>query len=254
MMTSNEFSDYYKTISNTELLNILANSRDYQLLAIEAAKKELADRNLSESEIKGAKEQLIAQKSEKGKAKTIEDKVRQSGHTLIETLNPVQSGIPSTEKTIRFIVIVFGGIFLYQFIKDFRTYIAFIKDIPRFPQESILYLLPLILLPIAIFTFWKKMKVGWILLMAFLTFTATNAFLTLFEAFTLSSSSFSGFGNLFPRPSPITYILQLGFLIAVIVVLCKSNIRQVFAINERQIAPTIWITIILSSVLMLTVL
>jgi hypothetical protein len=39
MGISNDFSEYYKTISNAELLNILEKPLGYQLAAIEAAKK-----------------------------------------------------------------------------------------------------------------------------------------------------------------------------------------------------------------------
>ena len=258
MTTSNEFGKYYKTISNTELLNILENSTDYQPSAVEAAKKEFSDRHLSDAEIKEAKEPLIAKQiqkeKQKEKIKEIEDKVKKTGYTIIETLNPIQSDIPSTEKTIRLIVIIFGGIFLYQLIKGFRNHLAYIKDIPRFPFESILYLLPLILLPAATFTFWRRTTIGWTLLMAFLTYSISDALLGLFYSLTWKSSSSIGFDNLFPKPSPMTYILQLMFLIATIVVLCKSNIRQVFSINERRIAPTIGITILLAAALMLSVL
>ena len=258
MTTSNDFSKYYKTISNTELLNILENQSDYQPSAVEAAKKEFLERQLSDAEIKEAKEPLIAKQIEKEKqkekVKAIEDKVRETGHTILETLNPIQPDIPSTEKIIRLIVIIFGGIFLYQFIKDFRTHLAYIKDIPRFPFESILYLLPLILLPVATFTFWKRMTIGWTLLIAFLTYSVSNALVALFYSLTWRSSGSFGLDNLFPRPSPITYILQLGFLIAAIVVLCKANIRQVFSIKEQRIAPTIGITILLTAALMLTAL
>lgn len=44
MPTSNNFSEYYKTISDTELFSILDNPEDYQALAVEAAKEELAHR------------------------------------------------------------------------------------------------------------------------------------------------------------------------------------------------------------------
>ena len=56
MTTSNDFSEYYKTISNSELLTILDNPGDYQTLAVEAAKQEFSYRQLSDEEIQPAKE------------------------------------------------------------------------------------------------------------------------------------------------------------------------------------------------------
>lgn len=246
MATSDNFSEYYKTISNTELLSILENSDEYQVPALEAAKKEFANRQLSEAEIQDARQILIVKQEQKEKEwekiKIIETKIKAAGNTFIDTINPIQSGIPSAEKTIRLVVIVFGGIFIYQFVKDFRTHIAYIKDIPRFPFESILYFLPQILLPIAIFTFWKRKKIGWTLLTIFLTFSAVEAIWLLIEAFTWKSSGFAGLDMLFPRPSPTTYIIQLLFLAATLYVLCKTNIREVFSVDKQKMGATIAIT------------
>ena len=246
MTTSNDFSKYYRTISNTELLSILENSSDYQPSAVEAAKKEFSDRRLSETEIKEAREALLAiqlqTKKQREKVKVIEDKVKNAGHTLIETLNPIQPGIPSTEKTIRLIAIVFGGLFLYEIISDFQMHLAFLKDIPRFPLESILYLLPLIFLPIAIFTFWKRKSIGWILLVIFLTFSCAIALGSLVDSLTWKSSGNEFLDTLFPRTSPTTYIIRLVFLIGTIYVLCKQNIRKEFSIHTQKMAATIGVT------------
>jgi hypothetical protein len=59
MDKSNSFTEYYKTITNLELLEILENPDDYQPSAIEAAKNEISSRQLSDTEISEAKESLI---------------------------------------------------------------------------------------------------------------------------------------------------------------------------------------------------
>ena len=56
MGISNNFSEYYKTISNAELLSILDKPAGYQDVALEAAKKELLNRKLSVEEIKEARQ------------------------------------------------------------------------------------------------------------------------------------------------------------------------------------------------------
>ncbi len=257
MATSNDFIEYYKTISDTELLSILDNPQDYQALAIEAAKEEFANRQLSDTEIQEARQPLLAKQlqkeKEREKVKAVETKIKSAGHTFIDTINPIQSGIPSTEKTIRLIVIIFGGIFLYQFITDFRTNLAYIKDIPRFPFESIIILLPQVLLLIATITFWKRKTLGWTLLTVFLTFSAVGAMWLLFQSFNWKPSGFGGLDNLFPRPSPTTYIIQLIFLIGTMYVVCKTNIREVFSIDKQKMAATIVITGLVTFVLMFAI-
>jgi GTPase involved in cell partitioning and DNA repair len=50
-MDNQELSEYYKTISNAELLAILNNAGDYREEAIEAAKKEFTQRRIHETEM-----------------------------------------------------------------------------------------------------------------------------------------------------------------------------------------------------------
>jgi len=260
MATSMDFKEYYKTISNTELLSILDNTSDYQPSAIEAAKKEFSNRNLSEAEIQDARHPLLAiqEKKEKDreKIKAVETKIKAAGNTFIDTINPIQSGIPSTEKTIRLIVIIFGGIFIYQFIHDFRTHLAYLKDIPRFPTESIIYFLPQVLLPIAIFIFWKRKTIGWTLLTIFLTFSAVSAAMLIFQSLNWRSSGntggYTGLDNLFPRPDPAPYFIQLLFLIGTLYVLCKTNIREVYSVDKQKMAATIGLTGLVTLVSMFT--
>ena len=246
MKPSIDFSEFYKSISNTELLNILDNPDDYQPLAVEAAKNELFKRQLSETEIKEAREQIIAKQIQKEKqrekVKAIEHKVRTTGYTLIDTLNPIQTGIPTTEKIIRLIVIVFGGLFIYELIKDFRVHVIFIKHIPGFPIESTLYFAPLLLLPIAIFTFWKKFRIGWILLAIYLVFYTVSVLWELIQYFLLGPPGNSGLDSFFPQPSISSLIIQLIFFGGTLYAICKQNMRNEFSISENQMLAIIIIT------------
>lgn len=246
MLSLKDFSEYYKTISDTELINILDNPNNYQPIAIEAAREEYEKRALSESDIQEARQPLIAEQEEKDrkseKLKAVETKLKATAHTLIDTINPVQSEKPSTDKTIRFIVIIFGGLFLYQLIADFGTHLAYIKDFPEFPFASSMYLLPQIFLPIATITFWKRKTVGWILLTIFITSTAVGEMSLLFQAFTWKHTGLGSLDIIFPRPSPTTIIVQLLFSGGTLYVLCKTYIREVFSIDNQRMISTIAIT------------
>jgi hypothetical protein len=249
MINASDFVEYYKTISNTELLSILENATDYQPIAIEAAKNEFANRQLSETEIYDAKEPLLKKKLQEEKQleklKKIEAKVKQTGTTIIDTLNPIQSSIPTTEKTIRYIILVYSGIFLYQLIRDFEMIRANMSDITRFPYESLLFLIPFIIFPIAIITFWKRKSIGWILFTIFLTSSIVGVLWGLFLAITWKNSS-NGFDILFPRPSLISFIIHLIFLGGTQFVICKQNIREIFSISQDKLLMTIGITGVLS--------
>ena len=130
---------------------------------------------------------------------------------------------------------------------------AYIKDIPRFPFESIIILLPQILLLIATIAFWKRKPFGWVLLTIFLTFSAVAAMWLLFQSFNWKPSGFAGLDSLFPRPSPTIYIIQLLFLVGTIYVLSKTNIREVYSIDKQRMAATIGITGFVTFVLMFAI-
>ena len=246
MEATNDFSEYYKTISNTDLLSILDNSGNYQPTAVEAAKNELLARQLSEEEIKEARVMLtvnyVQKEKHRERVKEIEDKIKATGRTLIETLNPIQSETPSTQKTIRLLVIVFGGLFLFRFLKDFDMHIAFVKDIPRFPFTSMLYLLPLLILPISLFTFWKKMSIGWTLFTICMTFFSTFILWTLIQSLLWEPSGIGVYDNIFSAPPVLTHITQLLFYIGTLYLVCKQNMRNVFLIGENKMIATISIT------------
>ena len=138
-------------------------------------------------------------------------------------------------------------------ISDFRTNLAYIKDIPVSPFECIIILLPQLLLPVATIAFWKKKAFGWTLLTIFLTFSAVAVMWLLFQAFTWKPSGFAGLDNLFPRPSLTTYIIQLLFLVGTIYILSKANVREVYSIDKKGVAATISITGFISFVLMFAI-
>ena len=67
--STNPFTEYYKTITNTELIIILDNKGKYQQEAVEAANLEFNDRNLSAEQIAEARVPIIEKETEKEKEK-----------------------------------------------------------------------------------------------------------------------------------------------------------------------------------------
>jgi hypothetical protein len=247
MVTPEDFSEYYKTISNPELVHILENPSDFQVAAVEAAKKEFSDRQLSDDEITEAKQVIAGRKAmqikQKEKLKDIEVKVKSAGNSLIETLNPIETGIPSIEKTIRIIIVVFACLFLYDLIANFRTHLAYARDISRFPFESAIYILPVVLLPIAIITFWRKKSIGWFLLTLYVTFFVVTIAWALIPSFFSKPSENFLFDQLVAPPSILTLIIQFVFFGGTLYMLCKKNMREIYSISESKMAASIGIAI-----------
>ena len=253
MSAAEDFSNYYKTISNAELMSILHNPHGYQASAIEAAKIELSSRQLSDSEIQLGKEALsskILQEKQREKMPGAEHKLKTTGNNLLETLHPIQSGIRTREKTIRLIAIFFTALFLYTFIKDFRLHPAYLKDFSKFPSDSILHFFPLVLLPVGVFAFWNRKAIGWMLLIIFLSFSVVVGIWLLVQSIKWKSSTYSLLNNLFPQTSPILYIIQLAVLIGTMYVLCKANIREVFIISKQKMTAAIVLSLLATFLIM----
>lgn len=253
-MTINNFSKYYLTISNTELLSILDNPNGYESIAIEAAKKEFSRRHLTEAEINSAKETLRQIQSDKEnrkrKVKKIADNFKNTKETIIDNLNPIQTGTPSAGKTIRVIVVIFTALFLYQFVINIQSIPGYIKDFSRFPFETVLFFFPFVFIGIVIVTFWKRKSIGWILLTIFLSYAIICAFLLLITSINRNNYNDTVIDTLFPRQAITTYLFQLLFVTGTLYVICKKNIRQIYSISKREMAITIGVTALLTLIVM----
>jgi hypothetical protein len=254
MATSNNFSEQYKTISNTELLGILDNPNDYQPLAVEAAKEEFAGRRLSDAEIQAARESLIAEQAQKEKerekARAIEARIKTAGQSFIDTINPIQPGIHSAEKTIRLIVIIFSGLILYQLIGDFKMLRSMLRDLTRFDLSSFFYFVPFVVVPVALVLLWKRKTPGWVLLVFFLTYTAVGILWVFIENIGERPSWLTGSDRPFAGPSPASYLIQMLFVSGAAYVLCKPGIREIFKIDRQKMIATIVVSALLTVIFM----
>jgi len=89
-----EFNEKFKTYSNTDLLRVIENPDDYQYQAVETAKIIFSERQLSEREIKIAKDELEIERQEKSRKeqqkKVVENKVKNVGKSIFDQINPIQ--------------------------------------------------------------------------------------------------------------------------------------------------------------------
>ena len=250
MATPINFSEYYKTLSHTALLDILANPESYQPSAIQAAKVEFDNRQLSDREIEEASQPLLDKQARKEKdlekVKMVGNKIKTAGQAFADTMNPVQSATPSTEKTINLIVISFGILFLYQVISEFSMLTSMFKSVSAFDLNTFFYLLPFIIIPIVIFLFWQRKTIGWILLVFICIYSEVGILWMFLETVGSSLSGSGGFDNLFPRPSLISYVIPLIIFGGILYVLCKPTMKEVFKIDNQKMIGTIVISVLLT--------
>lgn len=158
-----------------------------------------------------------------------------------KTSNPVDNS--STEKIISAICTIYSGHSFYQIYKSS----SFIKSIfadsgVGLDMYTILYLVPLILLPIATFLFWKRKKIGWVLLLSYLTIAGICILYDVYNSLAIQDNNY----NIFNSTSSIGYTLATILLIGGLITICITKIRISYEINSKLFLATIITSIALA--------
>jgi hypothetical protein len=234
----NQFTERYKSFTNSDLLRVIENQSDYQPEAVEAAKTEINQRNLPDQELSEAKSELEAERQEKKKQNEkraeVERKVKSLGTSVFDTINQIQESAPTTERLIRLVTIVFGLIAVFKWYSQFGLVKFMLTDNSAgWDLSMVEYFLPLILLPIALILFWLRKKSGWILMAAYLTYSTIGAFGLIIMTWNMGPLGIPAIDNLFPQTSPTTQILTTLFFGGTLWVLTKKEIKEHFNIKRQ---------------------
>jgi|TARA_B110000971_G_scaffold92928_1_gene95597 hypothetical protein len=246
-----EFTELYQKLSNSELLKIIAESEKYNPIAVETAKTEIESRQLTEQELNQAKSNIAekenAKKIEIEKRKQREERIKKSTSTLFDTINPIQNGIQTPEKIIRLTILIFGCLAIYRLYQQLGMFqIIFHEGISDWDLSMVEYFFPIIILPIAVILFWKRNKLGWLLLSIFFSYSALNAIVLFFMNLGRQSSGNTILENLFPTVSPAVYIITLLFFGGFLFLNCKEGVRNVFKVSKKTMFATIGFTLFIN--------
>ncbi len=227
-----QFSDKYRTFSNTDLLRVLENEQDYLPEAIDAASEELASRNLSDEALALAhsqleKERLDAARKE-DEREAIKNTLKEKGSGIVDYFNPVEDENEPSEgsypKVINTISLIFGAIAILQIATQWDL-ITGLFAAPEWDFSVFMFLFPIVITPIAIILFALKKRMGWILLSIYLGFALMGFLWMLFISF-----------------NP-TYLLGSLFFTGTLWVICQQRIRDVYKISTDIMYLTIIATI-----------
>lgn len=257
-MYENEFKERVKTKSNADLVKILENKTDFRDFAIQAAKAELLSRNLSDSQLKEAQQEVLEAnkliEEENRKLKERKSKVLDFLSRIFGLLDPIKRSGTNTNKIIYSIVAVFTLICIY----DLYTGIGFFKYLATsqegFDITMLPYLFSLLYLPVITFLFWKRTKGGWVLMIIYLTYSIVNHAGYLLISLNMQEEPVEGpLSDLLApsMPAPGTYFLPLLFFTGTFWIVCKNPVRSAFNINDKIMRVTIGITAIISTTLMI---
>ncbi len=205
---------------------------------------EIERRNLTEEELKQMKYTIKKkennQKREMDKRQQREKEIKKNISTLFHSINPIQNGIQTPEKIIRLIILIFGALAIYQFYQHFKKFqIIFNIDFSYWDLSMVKYFHPIILL-ITIILFWKRNKIGWILLSSILTFAVMNTIVSFFQT---SGRRLEGgaFEILF-----LIVVITLLFYGSFLFLICKQGVLNIFKISRRTMFATIALAMIVN--------
>ncbi len=235
----NKFQKRFESFDNRRLIEIMEDLDNYEPEAIEAASQELKKRGVGADEINGIKEEIY--KTERLFQKRTE-KVKNVGIGMLNSVNPVQEETSNVNTKIRLFVISFGLLAAYQIYQQFDLlkFLIF-DDFINWDWSTIFIFLPIILLPIMVFLFWKRKKIGWLALTFFITFNFLSALGIIFyflDKFKYTNSSM----NL-----DFTVIVSAFFYLASLIIINNTEIKTVFGIEEKTAKLTMFSAFVLVS-------
>jgi hypothetical protein len=235
----NQFTERYKTLTTTALLKIIDTPDDYQPIAVNAAKEELAARHLTAEELAAANAVIDAELQEKQlkieKRNVFENKVKDISASVIDAVHPIQRTPPTANRIINILSIVFGVLFLIEFFNQFDFIKFMLTDrAAKWNFQMIFYLLSIFFTPVAAYLFWRRRRLGWVLFCAFFTFSALSAVILLCMLLKHRHTD-PTIDNLFPAPSPVTQLWNIFFFGGCLWLILKNEIRDIYDIDKKTI-------------------
>lgn len=247
-----EFEILYDNYSNAELLYIIQNPSKYQSLAVQAAKKIIANRNLSENEIVAAQAELhkkaTQKKQEETQKKDFENRLKEQILSFFQSFNPIQSEEIPTLILVRNLSVVFCSIIFLRIITQFSIITSLIKN-PEWDFSVFLFFLPFILVPLGTLHFYLQKRLGWTLLMIFLTSTTLENLDILRLSINNSFFFNEAIDKLFKSNKQVIHLTLVLFYLGLVWTLLKPTLRSFFSVDKGFALRTIALTIVVKVVL-----
>ena len=252
MFTLKDFETRYKNYSNSDLLDILDNPKNYQLIALEAARNELSSRNLSNSDINSARHTLKVKKEKSDAIAESNDRIKKklinNTNQVVDVFNPIQQSIPTSSKLIYFVSFIYTLLLLYEIWNNWENYKYIISGEYNEQFAYTVNLFPVLLLATGVISFWFKKKPGWILLVVYSSLSST---LCIFSGYFSFSYYFGSRPSFFPYPSPTSYILVLLFYVGTILTLIRKDVLEVFSLKSSDRLGPIFVGVLIGILLIM---
>ena len=253
MSEFNEFDEYYSSLSDRQIIEILQDKADrYQPAALAAAKREFVLRGLDENKIEEVKQELIKERKTSpsflnfsGKStQKFEEPEENSANILPPNIDNQK---PVIEKILKALDALWTFYTLYFIFCVSDNFIGTINDLVYSPITSLLILAPLAILVLALIKLIRRKPLGWKLLLFYCIYSMPNLSLTIYnhlKVFSRSETlSIYGWGFYY-RLGIFSFSLLL--IVFTIYSLMRNDCMKIFAITHRMKQVTIAVSVFIA--------
>jgi hypothetical protein len=237
-MDSNPFSSRYQLISNKDLIDILSQPQNYQPLALDTARTELENRNLSEPEISHLQKDLELEKTEKEQraqkiTASIED-IKQLSLSFFHKFNPFLKKAPAANYYARHVALIIGGLFLFQLTENFKFDIELLSEPAKYDASTFLYFLPLVLMSVGPVLLFKIKRAGWYLIYLYLVFTMYFTVKSIMLFYGINNSDLNIYQRLGVNTSQMLLMMELIFFGSLLWALSRKDVLKIFKVSRKN--------------------
>jgi hypothetical protein len=232
----NPFTDQYKKLSNSELLWVVNNPDDYQLLAIDAAKTELASRQLTLEEMTIAENEVkVRQNVEHAKIEkdlALKNIVKKTTNSMADIIKR-----PAPKRKIKIIIsIMLSLIFLLQIFSkiDLLKFMLTDND-AKWDLPTAFLFIPWLAILTGLLLFWFRKKTGWIILSVYLSYSTCTSII---EFFVWTFREYPESPIIKRAISPMNYLPSLFVIVlffsAMLWAICRNDIRSDYHVSRKS--------------------
>lgn len=257
MSNKNEFREYYQTISDRDLIDLLEKPGALQPAALEAAQEELSSRALTVTEIDTIRDELnelrnnAVKKPRNEKLVIITTHVENASTEIIETLGPIRERELTITRTIQSLVIAQILWHLFQLESNWYLVKYAVLDFLHMPAYSSFILITLVLLIAALVLFWKRKRLGWNILCIYCVYQVS---LTLLVVWSWLQTLIEYGADYFFRTFYPTGILFSSVLFGgSLYILAREDIRTIYRISRQHLFSMIVLFSVVSMLIVLII-
>jgi hypothetical protein len=250
MSDFNDFDEYYRSLSDRQIAEILNDNADkYQPAALEAARKILEQRGLDENAIEKLKEELTTeQKPPKSFVNILnrsttkfEEPEENSEHILPLNIRVKKSQIERILIVLNGLWVFFGLYFLYTFSLNFLNTI---ENFIYHPLTAFFEVAAIVIMSVAVVKFILRKSWGWILLIFNCIASIPASLLNLYNFFQLFINN-QEIGMFSFRFYYRFTLVILGFLLIAFTIysLVREDCMKIFNVTKRKKQSTITVSI-----------